>query len=136
MKQIPQFGQDATMKTGYSSTTEEAMRRLFDSLNERDRRLYAGAEALKLERGGLLYLTHLFDCDPKTIRRGIRELQQQTCLSPGQSRKKGADGKPARACFPTLTPPSWMSCAPTPQAIQCKKALCGPIFRCVGWQPN
>jgi hypothetical protein len=83
------------MKAAYSPATEEAMRHLFDSLNERDRRLYAAAEASKLGRGGLLYLTHLFDCDPKTIRRGIHELQQQTSFSPGRSRKKGADGKPA-----------------------------------------
>jgi hypothetical protein len=82
------------MKAAYSPTTEVAMRRLFDSLNERDRRLYAAAEALKLGRGGLFYLTHLFDCDPKTIRRGLRELRQQACLSPGRSRKKGAVGKP------------------------------------------
>jgi hypothetical protein len=88
------IGQDAVMKAAYSPTTEEAMRRLFDSLNERGRRLYAGAEAVKLGRGGLLYLTHLFSCDPKTIRRGIRELQQQSCLSPGRSRKKGAAEKP------------------------------------------
>ena len=81
------------MKATYSPTTEEAMRCLFDSLNERERRLYAAAEAVKLGRGGLLYLTHLFDCDPKTIRRGIRELRQPFCLSPGRSRKKGADGK-------------------------------------------
>lgn len=83
------------MKAAYSPTTEAAMRHLFDSLNERDRRLYAAAEAVKLGRGGLLYLTHLLDCDSKTIRRGIHELQQQSCLSPGRSRKKGADGKPA-----------------------------------------
>lgn len=83
------------MNAAYSQMTEEAMRHLFDSLNERDRRLYAAAEAIKLGRGGLLYLTHLFDCDPKTIRRGILELQDQSCLSPGRSRKKGADGKPA-----------------------------------------
>jgi hypothetical protein len=82
------------MNVAYPPTTEEAMRCLFDSLNERDRRLYAAAEAVKLGRGGLLFLTHLFDCDPKTIRRGIRELRQQSCLSPGRSRKKGADGKP------------------------------------------
>jgi hypothetical protein len=89
------IGQDAVMNAAYSRTTEEAMCHLFDFLNERDRRLYAAAEAVKLGRGGLHYLTHLFDCDPKTIRRGIHELQEQSCLSPGRSRKKGADEKPA-----------------------------------------
>jgi hypothetical protein len=83
------------MLTVYSSASEEAMCRVFHSLNERDRRLYAAAEAVKLGRGGLLYLTRLFDCDPKTIRRGVRELQQQTSLPPGRSRKKGAAEKPA-----------------------------------------
>jgi hypothetical protein len=83
------------MLTAYSPTSEDAMRRVFDSLNERGRRLYAGAEAGKLGRGGLLYLTRLFDCDPKTIRRGIRELQQHNSLPPGRSRKKGAAEKPA-----------------------------------------
>jgi hypothetical protein len=82
------------MKAVYSPTIQGGMRHVFYSLNERDRRLYAAAEALKLGRGGLLYLTHLFDCDPKTIRRGIRELQQESSLAPGQSRKKGAAEKP------------------------------------------
>jgi hypothetical protein len=66
------------------------MRRLFDSLGERERRLYAAAEAIKLGRGGLSYLAALFGCDPKTIRRGLRELTQPAPLPPGRSRKKGA----------------------------------------------
>ena len=82
------------MLTLYSLATEDAMCRVFDSLSERDRRLYAATEALKLGRGGLLYLTRLFGCDPKTIRRGIRELEHDTSLPPGRSRKKGAADNP------------------------------------------
>ena len=78
----------------YSSAAEDAMRQVFVSLNERDRRLYAAAEAVKLGRGGLLYLTRLLGCDPKTIRRGLGELQQEYSLPPGRSRKKGAAEKP------------------------------------------
>jgi hypothetical protein len=74
----------------YCPSTERTMRRLFDSLGERERRLYAGAEAQKLGHGGLVYLAQLFGCDKKTIRRGLRELQQQPSLPPGRSRKKGA----------------------------------------------
>ena len=85
--------QDAVIITPYSPSTEKAMRRLFESLNERERRLYAGAEALQLAHGGLVYLAQLFDCDKKTIRRGIGELQQEPSLPPGRSRKKGAGGK-------------------------------------------
>lgn len=82
------------MLTVYAPAVEAAMRRVFESLNERHRRLFAAAEATKLGHGGLLYLSRLFECDPKTIRRGIGELQLQSSLPPGRSRKKGAAGKP------------------------------------------
>jgi len=82
------------MDAPYSPATEVAMRQVFDSLSERERRLYAAAEVLKLRRGGLLYLARLFDCDPKTIRRGIRELEQGSLFAPGRSRKKGAAAEP------------------------------------------
>jgi hypothetical protein len=81
---------DAVMIAPYPPATEEAMCRLFLSLGERERRLYAAAEAIKLGRGGLVYLATLFGCDPKTIRRGLRELPQPPALAPGRSRKKGA----------------------------------------------
>ena len=79
------------MLTVYSPSTEDAMRRVFHSLSERDRRLYAAAEALKLERGGLLYLTRLFGCDPKTIHQGQRDLDNLPDVPPERSRKKGVD---------------------------------------------
>ena len=79
----------------YSPSTEAAMRRLFDALSERERRLYAAAEALKLGRGGVRYVARLLGCDPKTIRRGRRELAQEPSLPPGRSRKKGGAAKPA-----------------------------------------
>jgi hypothetical protein len=74
----------------YPSTAEEAMRQLYHSLSERERRLYAAAEAVQLGRGGITYLARLLDCDEKTIRRGRRELGQDSPLPPGRSRKKGA----------------------------------------------
>jgi len=83
------------MLTVYAPAIEAAMRRVFESLNERDRRLFAAAEVTKLGHGGLLYLSRLFECDPKTIRRGVGELQQEGSLPPGRSRKKGAAEKPA-----------------------------------------
>jgi len=68
------------------------MRRLFESLSERERRRYAAVEAAKLGRGGLSYLARVFGCDEKTIRRGQRDLVQPVALPPGRSRKKGAGG--------------------------------------------
>lgn len=79
----------------YSPEVEAAMRLFFRSLRERERRLYAATEAIKLGRGGLTYLAQLLGCDEKTIRRGRRELQQGTDLPPGRSRKKGVDALPA-----------------------------------------
>ena len=78
------------MFTPFPLTVELVVRQLYDSLGERERRLYAAAEALKLGRGGLTYLARLLDCDEKTIRRGKRELDQPSPLPPGRSRKKGA----------------------------------------------
>ncbi len=49
----------------YSPSTEEAMRRLFDSLGERERRLYAAAEALKLGAAACSTWARLFGCDPE-----------------------------------------------------------------------
>ena len=46
------------------------MRRLFDSLGEKDRRRYAAIEATKLGHGGIEYVAGLLGCDPKTIRQG------------------------------------------------------------------
>lgn len=75
------------MQAPYAPAAAAAMRHLFASLNERDRRLYAATEARKLGRGGLRYLARLLDCDPKTIRRGLRELAEPSPLLPGQARK-------------------------------------------------
>ncbi len=77
------------MTPRYSPEVEATMRHVFCSLGERERRLYAAAEALKLGRGGLTYLALVFGCDPKTLRRGRRELRHSSPLPPGRSRKKG-----------------------------------------------
>ena len=81
------------MAAPYPPEVEEAMRNLFESLAERERRHYAAVEAAKLGRGGLTYLATVLGCHVKTIRRGQRELvQPPVSVPPGRSRKKGADG--------------------------------------------
>jgi hypothetical protein len=76
----------------YSPEIEDAMRRLFESLSERERRHYAAVEAAKLDHGGARYLAQVLGCDEKTIRRGKRELGDPAELPPGRSRKKGVVG--------------------------------------------
>jgi hypothetical protein len=66
------------------------MKRLFDSLKENDRRRYAAIEALKLGYGGIEYIARVLDCDPKTIRVGLAELEGEAELDTGRVRKKGA----------------------------------------------
>jgi len=73
----------------YPLDVERAMQQVFQSLGERDRRIYAAVEACKLGHGGIGYIARLFGCDRKTIRRGLQELDQPGCSLPGRSRKKG-----------------------------------------------
>jgi hypothetical protein len=76
------------MLAKYPDVVEQAMLATFNSLNERQRRLYVAAEAVKLRRGGVTYLSRLFDCDRKTIYRGLAELSLPS-LPSNQARKKG-----------------------------------------------
>ena len=89
------------MFTPYPVPVEQAMRLTFASLNERQCRLYAATEALKLGHGGIGYLAQLFDWHRKTIQRGLAELQKPTSPMPfGQARKKGVADTPACRSFP------------------------------------
>jgi len=74
----------------YTPPVVQAMRFTFASLNERQRRIYAASEALKLGHGGIAYIAELFDCHRRTIERGLNELHQpDSLLPPKQARKKG-----------------------------------------------
>jgi ABC-type Na+ transport system ATPase subunit NatA len=69
------------------------MRCFYGTLSEKDRRRYAAIEADKLGHGGIEYISHLFDLDPKTIRRGLDDLNDREALSEVMQRKKGVDEK-------------------------------------------
>jgi hypothetical protein len=75
----------------YPVDVEAKMKRLFDWLSEKDRRRYAAVEAAKLGHGGVEYIARLVACDPKTIRQGLKELDQPEDLAAGRIRKKGVD---------------------------------------------
>ena len=47
----------------------------FSMLNEKQRRLYAGLESLKLGHGGDAHIAKLFGIDPHTVARGRQELE-------------------------------------------------------------
>ena len=82
------------MVSRYPRPVEEAMLYTFSTLNERQRRLFAASEALKLGHGGIAYIADLLDCHRRTIERGLNELRHPDPLSPPhRARKKGAAGK-------------------------------------------
>ena len=72
----------------YDKSIELKMQRLFLMLSEKDRRRYAGIEAAKLGHGGIEYVIGLFDMDPKTVRRGLEELEVNEDPAPSRIRKK------------------------------------------------
>jgi hypothetical protein len=75
----------------YNAETERLMKRLFDSLSEKDRRRYAAVEAAKLGQGGVEYIAAVLGCDPKTIRQGRADLGLPEDPVAGRVRKKGVD---------------------------------------------
>lgn len=89
--------------TPYTPEVEDAMRRFHKSLNEKDRRRYAGIEALKLGRGGKNYIAGVVNCSRRTVHKGAievsglpsREVQDQIgepCAA--RIRKAGGGRKP------------------------------------------
>lgn len=97
-----------TVPFPYPQEVEKAMKALYLSLRENDRRRYAAVEAAKLGHGGLEYVCGVLGCDPKTIRQGHRDLEQlqeqdPKEIAPSQRvRKKGGGRKPYRDTIPEL----------------------------------
>ena len=77
------------MQPSYSIEIEKQMQELFERLSEKDKRLYAGIEALKFSYGGISYIAQLFSCSRNTIQRGINELKAKATLSQKTGQKSG-----------------------------------------------
>ena len=68
----------------------------YSMLDERQRRLYAGLEALKLGHGGDRQLAEWLDLDPHTVAKGRRELLDASSLHPTTYRvRRRGGGRPA-----------------------------------------
>jgi hypothetical protein len=65
----------------------------YSLLDEKQRRLYAGLEALKLGQGGDRRISELLGLDPHTVAKGRRELLSQD-VPPERVRQAGAGRKP------------------------------------------
>ena len=69
------------------------MKTLYARLSEKDRRRYAAVEADKLERGGVEYIAQLFGIDPKTVRQGLADLDEDEDPAGERVRKKGVGAR-------------------------------------------
>jgi len=58
----------------YDNEIEETMRRYYNSLSEKDRRRYAGLEALKFGHGGRSYIASILGCSRRTVSKGAGEV--------------------------------------------------------------
>jgi len=76
---------------GYGARVERMMKRLYQTLSEKDRRRYAAVEAAKLGHGGVEYVAGVLGCDPKTIGQGRLDLELEEDPAAGRVRKKGVD---------------------------------------------
>jgi len=82
------------MSSHYPEETEQQMQELYKRLSEKDRRLYAGIEALKLGYGGINYIALFFECSRDTIYREIKELGEDAVLPEERDRRAGGGRKP------------------------------------------
>jgi len=82
--------------TPYPRAMEQRMKRFYQTLSEKDRRRYAGVEALKLGHGGQGYIAQVLGCSRKTVAKGVDEVNhlsddagyERRIRKPGGGRKR------------------------------------------------
>jgi hypothetical protein len=77
----------------YDHSIEQKMALVYTLYSEKDRRLYAAAEAIKLGYGGNSYISRVLGCDRKTILQGILELNHPELIEKDRLRTKGGGRK-------------------------------------------
>ncbi len=80
-------------KSDFDFDLEKYSLLFFDSLSEKDKRLYAGLESMKLGYYGVGEIAEKYGMNKHTVRRGRRELLAEDLLPPGKVRKKGGGRK-------------------------------------------
>jgi hypothetical protein len=77
----------------YKPEVEEKLKLFYDNLSEKDRRHYSAIESLKLDHGGIKYISDLFKCSRQTITKGLSELGCGLLLDQGKIRHIGGGRK-------------------------------------------
>lgn len=80
----------------YAEAIEQAMRKFYQTLTEKDKRRYAAIEAQKLGRGGISYIAQVLGCSRTTIYEGLGEVEQLSEASGYEAsiRQPGGGRKP------------------------------------------
>lgn len=79
-----------------STAFEKNSKKLYDSLGEKDARRYAGN--LYLLTGDLSYISNLLNISEKTVRKGLKELNQEELPCSGRQRHHGGGRKSKWDC--------------------------------------
>jgi hypothetical protein len=71
--------------------TKQAMRQMYEQHSERERRMYAATEVMKLGYGGQKYICAILGCSAGTVRAGRRDFlaREATLLEKGRVRRPG-----------------------------------------------
>jgi hypothetical protein len=77
----------------YPIEIEKQMQEMYGRLSEKDKRMYAGVEALKFPYGGIRYVVELFSCSRNTVRLGMSELRKGETIPRKRDRKTGGGRK-------------------------------------------
>ena len=59
----------------YEASVEQEMRKFYNTLSEKAKRRYAAIEAMKLGRGGIVYIAQVLGCNRMTITQGVKDLE-------------------------------------------------------------
>ncbi len=88
----------------YESTIGQSMKDYYETLSEKDRRRYAGVEALKLGRGGITYIAQLLGIGYKTVLKGMKEVGNLSAQEKRNKRirKKGGGRKGYDEIYPDI----------------------------------
>ncbi|MDZ7364162.1 MAG: hypothetical protein ONB46_26140 [candidate division KSB1 bacterium] len=86
-----------------SADIQQALRTFLATLNEKQRRLYAGFESMKLGHGGDVLISRQTGMNVKTIARGRRELASQQ-ITVDRVRQVGGGAKALEKKAPSSTP--------------------------------
>jgi hypothetical protein len=83
---------------------EAEMKKFYQSLSEKDKRRYAGLEAMRRGHGGQSYIVRLLGCDRKTVAKGVKDLRElaDDCGDEKRIRKPGGGRKRYDATHPDI----------------------------------